>query len=162
MDIQNVTLRGYMAHSIRGRKGDKSPQSEIETNCVKAAQDGAQLMAIFQRCGWPVYLYVPGAHDDFVQKAYKAGRLTEEEILTTDCELMQNCDFLLIYDWCDYIGGGVKVEKEYAEAHNIPVIHIKKLDQETVWYLQAEMISMLLEKIRTPTIVQIHGGNDAQ
>ena len=85
MDVHNVTLRGYVSHCIRGRKGDKCPPEEVERNCIKATQDGAALMALFQRWGLPVHLHIPGAHDDFVQKAYRAGYITEKQILDTDC-----------------------------------------------------------------------------
>ena len=159
MDVKNVMLRGYMSHSIRGKKGDACPPEEVEANCAKAAQDGAALMALFQRWGLPVHLYVPRVHDDFVQKAYKAGYMTEKQILDTDCEIITDCDFLLQYDWQDYISSGMKYEAEYCEAHNIPVIHLTKIDQKTIWLLQVELATMLLCKLDTPNIIKV---GDAQ
>jgi hypothetical protein len=157
MDIKQVMLRGYMSHSIRGAKGGACSPEEMQVNCTKAAQDGAQLMALFQRGGLPVFLYVPGANDEFVQKAYKAGRITEKEILDTDCEIISECDFLLLYDWDDYIGGGKKVELDYANEHDMPVVLITKLDQAEVWGMQIQLMTMLLSKLQQPNIIQIGG-----
>ena len=155
MDGKQVMLRGYMSHSIRGKKGDACPPEEVEANCAKAAQDGAALMALFQRWGLPVHLYVPGVHDDFVQKAYKAGYMTEKQILDTDCEIIADCDFLLQYDWQDYISGGMKYEADYCDAQRKPILIIKRLDQRAVWYLQYTLTDMLLNKWDTPNIIKI-------
>lgn len=155
----NLILRGYMSHSIRGRKGDKCPPDEVEQNCVKAATDGNQLMGYFQHCGIPLFLYVPGAHDDFVQKAYKAGILTEKEILDTDCEIVADCDFLLVYDWQDYISGGMKYEADFCEKQGIPIFTIKQLKPETLWPLQRDLLDLLIDKLNQPKIVKIGDAN---
>lgn len=160
METKQVILRGYLSHPIRGRKGNECPPEEVEQNCIKAAQDGANIMAYVQRCGIPLFLYVPGAHDDFVQKAYKAGRITETEILDTDCDIVTDCDFLLVYDWQDYISGGMKYEHDYCCDHDIPVYTIKKIDQHTLWELQYDLLEMLLDKLDEPHIIKIGDTNE--
>ena len=158
MDSKQVMLKGYMSHSIRGNKGSACSAEEMTANSMKAAGGGGQLMALFQHCGLPVYLHVPGAHDEFVQKAYLANRITEKEILDTDCDIIGECDFMLVYDWQDYISVGMKIEADYADSKKIPVFMLKQIDQESVWRLQSFLIELLLDKLNTPNIIQIKGG----
>ncbi len=157
MDESKIMLRGYMSHAIRGRKGSDCPPLEVEGNCLKATQDGTQLMALFQRWGLPVLLYIPGSRDEFIQKAYKAGRITETEILDTDCDIIADCDFLLQYDWQNYISGGMKYESDYSEKNNIPIYVVRKFDQRTLWDLQGWLCELLLNKMDEPTIISISG-----
>ncbi len=155
--MDNKILRGYMSHCIRGRKGDSCPQEEKDQNCIKAATDGAQIMSIMQRCMIPVFLYVPGSHDEFIQAAWKAGRITESSVLETDCDIVATCDFLLLYDWQDYLSAGMKYEIDYATKHEIPIIPMNKIDQQSLWELQHCLLELLLTKINQPNIIQLHG-----
>lgn len=157
MDSKQIMLRGYMSHCIRGKKGSTCSPQELEANCARATQDGGQLMALFQRWGLPVFLYVPGAHDEFTQKAWKAGRITETEVLDTDCDIVRECDFLLVYNWQNYISGGMQYEINYAKEQLIPIITLKEIDQRSLWSLQISLIDLLLDKLDQPTIIQIHG-----
>ena len=151
----NIILKGYMSHPIRGRKGESCSDAEMQENCTKAAQLGAHLMNLLQHAGIPTFLYVPGAHDDFVQKAYSAGRITVEEILATDCDIIKECDYLLIYDWQDYLSEGMKKEQQFAYDNDIPVITITKLDQQALWTLEMMLLDTLLSKLQEPNIIKI-------
>lgn len=158
MDNQNakpsLTLRGYVSHTIRGRKGAQCSEEEMQSNCLKATHDMTAVCNMLSRAGLPVQLYIPGANDLFVQKAYKAGRLTETQILDTDCDIISDCDFLLVYDWGNYIGGGVKTEMEYATTHNIPTIVIHELDQQNYILLLGWLSSLWYELSNKPQIIQ--------
>lgn len=153
--MDNVVLRGYLSHSIRGRKGNQCTQEEITYNCSKAAADGTSLMGFLQRAGLPVTLYIPGAQDTFIQKAYRAGRITEEGILQTDCDIIADCDFLLIYDWDNYMSGGMQYEANFAGTSEIPTYVIHELTQLEVWKLQQSLLGLLIEKVESPHIIKL-------
>jgi hypothetical protein len=150
MDKQPM-LRGYFSHPIRGRKGAQCSAAEIEANCTKAAQDGMNLMSLLGRF-MPVTLYIPGVHDEFVQKAYKAGRLTEEEILDTDCDIIAECDFIILYDWQDYISSGMKYELEYAMRGNIPYHTLTSMVVPEVWKVMKFLLETMEPKLETNTV----------
>jgi hypothetical protein len=106
--MNNGMLKGYVSHVIRGRKGNQATAEELAANCEKATTDMTQLGAMLRNANLPVVLHIPGANDLFVQIAHKAGRITEEELLATDCDIIHTCDFLLVYDWAGFYSAGMK------------------------------------------------------
>ena len=126
--------RGYMSHSIRGASGALATDEEMEINCKKAQAFAAQFRLLFPQ----VELYVPGESDEFVQKAYRMGVLTEEEILDVDCALVGDRDFLLVYTPEGYTSRGMQIEIRFADAKKIPMAFVPRetLDDEHIDYLR--------------------------
>lgn len=69
-----------------------------------------------------IYWYIPGEHDEFVLIAYKNKLLTEEQILSIDCEIIDTCNFMLVFSPDDYISRGMKVEIDHCMYKHIPII----------------------------------------
>ena len=145
------------SHTIRGKKGEACQPEELEANCAKATNDMMQLQGMLYRANMPVSLYIPGSRDEFIQKAYRAGRITEEQILTTDCEIISDCDFLLVYNWGRWIGGGVQVELSHAQSKDIPVLIIENMDQESYVEILHFLSGLVLDKMQEPTIIKLPG-----
>lgn len=153
--MDNVILKGYVSHQIRGRKGADCSEDELTANCAKATNDMLQLQSMLQRANLPVCLHIPGANDLFVQKAYKAGRITEAEVLDTDCDIIKECDFLLVYNWDNYISTGMKVEQEFALKNQIRVLTVSKLDQYHYIDILCYLTQLWREKADTPQIIKL-------
>jgi hypothetical protein len=76
-----------------------------------------------------INFYVPGDHDEFVLICYKWKLLSEKQILAVDCEIVQQCGFIIAYSPDGYISRGMSIEIEYAGEHGIPVIIVGRLDE---------------------------------
>jgi hypothetical protein len=114
-----IYMRFYLSHSIRGKYGNQATQQQMQQNCQMACDIA---MMIKDAIRPPIDIYVPGAHDEFVQIAYYKGFITESHILDVDCTIIDTCDAVLFYSPDGIICGGCKIEKDYAEATNKPVI----------------------------------------
>lgn len=117
--------RAYFSHSIRGRLGtDATPES------MKANNGRAHEAAVLVRCVFPeISLYVPGEHDILISILYQDGRLKEEDILWGDCQIINDCDILLVWSPDQYISTGMGIEIEFAKAHGIPVYIIHDVEE---------------------------------
>jgi hypothetical protein len=143
------------SHMIRGRKGNQASPEEMAANCAKATKDMTQLGSMLLSANLPVVLHIPGANDLFVQYAFKAGRITEADVLATDCDIIATCDFLLVYDWAGFYSTGMKVEIDYAEAHEIPVLIVTKLDQVTYIDTLRRLATLWQDKHSAPQIIKM-------
>lgn len=104
-------MRTYLSHSIRGKEGKECPADQLKKNC-KAAIKIANV--IREACPW-IDLYVPAEHEDFVQKAYDKKYVTEKQILDIDCEIVSECDNIVIFVPAgDELQGGRLIEHDHA------------------------------------------------
>jgi nucleoside 2-deoxyribosyltransferase len=120
----------YMSHSIRGAAGNDATDEQMRENCKRASEFAAQFRELFPM----VDLYVPGENDEFVQKAYRMGILTEEQILRVDCELIRERDFLLMYTPDLSVSSGMAYEMKFADAVRKPVLFCPELSEDIVRY----------------------------
>lgn len=122
-------MRVYFSHTIRGMDGPSADQDTLNTNCTSAILMAG---AIMKELDW-VDFYVPAEHEDFVQKAYDAGYITEEEILAIDCKIIDDCDACAVSVsgdeyWGlsdndrDCLQGGRLIEYDHCIATNKPVL----------------------------------------
>lgn len=118
-------MKFYLSHPIRGKNGNKAINKTIEANCLKAAQ----IAHYIRQKIFGIQIYVPGEHDLFVQLAYKNQYLTEKQILNIDCQIIDQCDGLLLYVPDDKIYGGCKIEQEHAIKTGKPVIIFFKKEE---------------------------------
>ena len=113
-----------MSHPIRGSKGNNATDKDMKENNKLAIAAGNRWQKIlYDAFGGPVDVYIPGEHDEFVLIAYRSGYLTEEQILSTDCQILDTCDMLLALNE-DCISKGMRIEIDYALDHDIPVLYI--------------------------------------
>lgn len=117
-------IKVYVSHSIRGKKGLNATNEDMRRNNELAIIFGKAL----RRKIPGVEFYIPGDHDEFVIIAYRAGYLSEKQILDVDCKIVRGCNFMIAYTPDDYLSRGMKVEIEYANENGIPVIIVGKLD----------------------------------
>lgn len=134
-------IRAYISHSIRGKHGKDATKEQMDENNSKAIQFGKELRKVFPTLD----LYVPAEHDEFILEAYLHGRITEEEILDTDCNILAKRNFLLVYSPDGYISKGMGVEINFAKFNNIPRFYNytdgvdKKLVKEINFFLEQLM-----------------------
>ena len=124
-------MRYYLSHSIRGKYGKDATPSQTKANC-----NGIMKIADVIRCTLPmIELYVPAEHEFppvgyFIRKGY----LTAEQALEIDCEIIDECDGVIVY--CplgDPIQGGRKIEYDHAVATNKPVLIFEASGQAVSW-----------------------------
>ena len=126
-------VSAYLSHYIRGREGKKATNRDMINNCNAAIKMAAQLRKIFPKLD----IYVPAEHDEFVMYAYRAGILTEKQILDTDCEILEKRKLLLIYAPDNgYLSRGMKIESRYATKIGIHIVKFEVLDKDTMIHIK--------------------------
>mgnify|MGYP001569184598 CR=1 FL=1 len=104
-------IKIYYATPITGAWGDDAPKAYVERNCGKAVKNLVLLRQWFPDVEW----YSPAENDTLVQVLFFAKKLSREDILWADCEIIKTCDGLLANCWETSDG----VEKEVAFASEI-------------------------------------------
>jgi len=123
-------IKIYVSHSIRGKYGKDATAKEMNLNCQRAIKFGNGLRETF-----PEYnFYIPAEHDLFVQKAYFKNYLTEEQILDIDCDIITECEAMLIYAPDGHISRGMGVEMRFTSIWHIPTFLVNK-DSVTIDFL---------------------------
>ena len=115
-------IRVYCSHYVRGPKGLKATEKDMQLNCRRATVHGLELETKFPN----VDFYVPGAVDEPIAVAYKRGYLTEERILKIDCEIIDTCRAVILLVWGDILSRGMQIEVDYAKAHDVPIFRTDK------------------------------------
>ncbi len=132
-------MRIYLSHSIRGMKGADATQEDMDANCERI-----KLVAINLRrkISSTIELYVPAEHEEFVNIAWREGFLSDEQVLATDCRIIDRCDLVLCNvekSKGDVLQGGRAVEIDHAKAIGKPVIIFDDLE-EAAWHVNQIMI----------------------
>lgn len=120
-------VRLYLSHPIRGRNGTKASERDIGANNLRAIRMGNAIRAFFP---W-VELYVPAEHDEVLSYLYLIRALSIEDLLEADCDVINKCDGVISFQPEFYESSGMRVEREYAEAHGIPVFTLADIDSGT-------------------------------
>ena len=107
---------GYFSHPIRGMRGTKATTRDMVANCLRCSTIAHNLMILERR----IDLYVPADHDEIIALAYMNKILTEKQILALDCMILADRDFLLLYNPDARISSGMRIERDFADAHCIP------------------------------------------
>ncbi len=118
-------VSAYFSHSIRGAKGMKATDKDIEENCKDAIK-----MAEWIRENVPgLDLYVPAEHEDFVHIAYKDEYLSEEQILEIDCKILERKDFHIVRGIDKERSRGTVIEIEYAKKAGKFTFYVFTMDE---------------------------------
>ncbi len=129
------TIKFYLSHSIRGKHGKDATHAQQEHNCQEAINIANTICDTLQHANLEVYC--PAEHEDFVQRAYDKGYITEKQILDVDCAIIDNCDGVIIYvPDGDTLQGGRLVEYNHAVKTKKPVCVFHKVEQ-AIEYLTA-------------------------
>lgn len=132
-------IRVYASHAIRGRMGKDCLRKQRDLNKKKAVSWGRELWAYF---GSQLELYIPGANDDWAEIGMEKGYLTVDQILDIDCNIISQCDAVLVLNWEGTLSGGMKIEVVYANEHGIPVFELNGLDAKNL-----ELLRLFLETL---------------
>ena len=104
-------MRTYFSHSIRGKLGNACTPASLKENCLAAIEIGEEIR---KACPW-ADIYIPAEHEDFVQKAYDKKYMTEKQILDVDCDIVSECDNIIIFvPVNDELQGGRLIEHDHA------------------------------------------------
>ena len=118
-------MKSYLSHAIRGRAGNKCLAQQLKENCERAIEIANQIR---DACPW-LYLYVPAEHEDFVRKAFDKKYITEKQILDIDCEILLECDNIIIFiPEDDKLQGGRLVEHDFAINECMPLGTFSQVD----------------------------------
>ena len=117
-------IKAYMSHSIRGKMGKEATDEYMAENNRKAIAFGEELRREFPN----IDFYVPGDHDEFVCIAYREAYLNEKQILHVDCEIINSRNFMIALSPDGFISGGMKIEIEHCQLHNIPVLYVSDIE----------------------------------
>ncbi len=129
--MKGKRMRTYLSHSIRGKLGSKCSPDQLKKNC-EAAKVIAQ--AIRNSCPW-LDLYVPAEHETFVKKAYDKKYMTEKQVLDVDCDIIAECDILIIHVPAgDELQGGRLVEHDFGINECMP-LGLFKTPKEAIDFL---------------------------
>jgi len=103
----------------------------MKANCDAIIAIADQLREIFSVAEF----YVPAEHE-FPPVGYflRKGYLTPEQALEIDCEIISECDAMIVYvPEGDVLQGGRKIEWDYAFEHGIPVFIFVTIEQAISW-----------------------------
>lgn len=121
-------IKLYLSHCIRGKDGIAATDEQMAANCQRAIDFANRLRNTVLNPDEEIY--VPAEHDLFVAKAYRMGILDESDILKVDCDIIDDCDGVVVYD-TGHISRGMEIEIRHAIASGIPVIYLS--DEFCVW-----------------------------
>lgn len=111
-------MKVYFSHAIRGKLGKDSTPVSLDENCFMAIEVANKIRAA---CPW-AELYVPAEHEDFILKAFDKKYMTEKQVLDVDCDIIAECDIIIIYvPDGDELQGGRLVEHDFAINECMPV-----------------------------------------
>jgi len=113
-------IRAYISHPIRGKYRENVTDEQMQENLKRASDFGKLLSQAFPT----IDFYVPADHDEFTLIAYRKGYITEEQVLSVDCDIVSKCNFLLVFAPENYTSKGMNIEIDHAISNNIPVISI--------------------------------------
>lgn len=129
-------MKVYCSHSIRGKHGKDATCTQMKENCDAMIVTANQLRKALP----DIEFYVPAEHEEFVQGAYKLDYLSEKEILTIDCLIVESCDavIVLVPDG-DELQGGRKIEYDHAVSQFIAVVVYRLADEVIEWLTNQQM-----------------------
>lgn len=81
------------------------------------------------------YLYVPADHELFIQRAYKDGIITKEQISSINCKIIEECNLLISFG--NILGfSDTTAELEYAKEKKIPIYSMPDLSPHAIQSLK--------------------------
>ena len=83
------------------------------------------------------YLYVPADHELFIHRVYKDGLLTREQINTTNCKIIKECDLLILFGgYRTYTDSNITTELQCAKQEEIPIYTMPDLSPAAIQALE--------------------------
>jgi len=146
-----MKVNAYLSHYIRGKKGKRATDRDMELNCQKAIVAGK----VLELCIPALNIYIPGEHDEFVAMAYRKHRIDIDVVLDTDCDILDKRDLLIVYDYENFLSNGMVREINYAKKHDILIYSFNEICERTINELQEIVESIRLEKNQEDFLMSI-------
>jgi hypothetical protein len=140
----NEKPRIYLAHPMRGKKGDTKESNKDydyqNENCEIAIQNLKALREFFPMVNW----YCPAEVEIPVQMAHRLGYLTVEQILDIDFNIIKNiCSGALLHRWEDSVG----VDQETARCVEWGYPHFIYEDSSDITECDLVLIKKLVDSV---------------
>ena len=123
-----MVKKAYLSHPIMGKQSRDATEEYIEVNNAKAAFTGHLIRAALPELD----LHVPSDMEAFVHRAYKLGHMTIDQILDVDCNIITECDVLLVYDHEFHTSSGMQREIDHANSLGIPIVVFNSFNDEVL------------------------------
>lgn len=145
------SVKTYLSHSMRGRKGNAATSEEIDENCKRAGKIAKQIQYEFPE----LELYDPTQHERFAKKIWESKKLEKKlglstiinMILDADCEIVKECDLLLVLtDEDGFISDGVQREIDAADKVKIRKIIFSEVNNLIEFLIRGTIHSILEKK----------------
>ncbi len=131
-------IRIYLAHYIRGLKGNNATIDDEIKECERAIDLAYALRAAFPS----IEFYVPAEHEEFVRGAYNRGMLTIAQILEVDCAILDTCNAVFFFKPDGVLSRGMQVEYDHCTEIKKPTTTLEKFDSHAMTRL-----SFLIEEL---------------
>jgi hypothetical protein len=133
----------YMSHPIRGSNND------IQGNCKKALAAGRRLARVFPE----IDFYIPAAHDLTMQILTQDGKLTIDDVMYADLEILRVCHGWMFYNFDDSAGSRMEWKEAYEigltnEFDNWYLYDIEKASYQKLRKDFANLIDATLKRFR--------------
>ena len=160
-----MNLRVYISHRI-----SSTDPRQTALRCERAVKFAAKLKTEFDK-SYKKYgvgefvkldVYVPGgATETFVSRAYKSGHLSVDEILDVDCQIISDCDAVILFDpefatkGCEVFSHGCLAEWDHAVTIKKPIYVVVCDDCHCVGNAAAFLAGVASECLRGTWIKQV-------
>lgn len=145
-------IKCYLSHQIRGEKDDKATKEDMDANNAEAIKVGSFIRDYFWRGINPyVDIYIPAEHEDVILYLYEKGYITEKQILEADCNVIKQCDLLLVYK-NHTLSKGMTTEVNFAAENGIDIFYFSDLEDSTLEALKMMITAIAKEKNGTKKI----------
>lgn len=131
----------YCAVPIRGAKGDLATVEDMDRNCQIAKKNMEVLSLIFPQVDW----ICVAAYDKVVQKLYKKGYVTVDQILECDFEIIEEVKNVLCHLWEPSNGA----EREYQKSLDSGGVALKLHDPPEIWMNDMRAIKHFVDEVES-------------
>jgi len=136
----SLPLKVYFSAPIRGRRGLKATQQEIDVNLKAGIFVSRQIQKLL---GGMVELYSPHEHDVVIQLLLTEGILSEQQVLWADEIILRNHQLMISWQPGGLISRGMKKENSVAKEAAIPIFSFEQWTVDMVHRLILKVTSLI-------------------
>ncbi|GAG77320.1 unnamed protein product [marine sediment metagenome] len=136
-------VTAYFTAPIRGPKGDRTTQDEINRNLETGKAFAAKIRKMF---GSLIKIYCPHDQDDLIQVLWERKQVTAFQVIDGDLVILRPKDFVLVYwPYKENLCGGCKIEFDEAIRLHKPVVKFCELN-DAVYFEIFKVISEIIKQ----------------
>jgi len=88
-------------------------------------------------------IYIPAKHEEFIHCAYTNGFLSEKQIIAVNCEIIDNCDLLILFGGFRPVDNTAIQEAVYAREQRVAIYTMPDLSPTAINALKFAIICIL-------------------